>query len=666
MKVSDLPAFIKDAQAISFIIGAGASKTAGIPLASELVERIKSEKSHCLSDLSETEKTNYGKVMAALSRQERKELIEDCLDKAKLNWGHVALASIIQKSKIHRILSFNFDFLLEQAFSLLGVHLPVYDFGVAPTKNVTDLAEKAIFHLHGQSYGLKLLNSEQELFEHKEHLRPLIADSLRNHVTIVSGYSGSADGAFQVMLDEYNSNTRLFWLGYDKEPSRDIAPLFKKEYAVYIGGCDFDHSMIEIAQGLKCWPLPIIDNPPTHVLQQLDPLPDFPVGKENETAVLYETKLHLERLAKQWPEERSDAEIEASALMAGLAVTDLDKDLSHYSDAAKDKRAWRLIQEGNELSDQAKTLTGTAQAQGFKNASEKYAEAIRIKPDKHEAFNNWGAALSDQAKTLTGAAQAECFKNAGEKYAKAIRIKPDDHQTFYNWGGALFHQALTLTGKAQVECFKNASEKYAEVIRIKPDYHQAFFNLGNALFHQAKTLTGAAQAECFKNASEKYAEAIRIKPDDHQAFYNWGTALSDQALTLTGKAQVECFKKVGEKYAEAIRIKPDDHNAFFNWGAALSHEANTVSGDARSQILGAALEKLKRAKKLDGRGNYNLACIHAQLGNDELALDELEACQSDETLPDKDHLDQDTDLDSLRDTPRFAALFDPKKLKPVR
>ena len=84
MKVSDLPAFIKDAQAISFIIGAGASKTAGIPLASELVDRIKSEKGHCLSDLSETEKTNYGKVMAALSQQERKELIEDCLDKAKL------------------------------------------------------------------------------------------------------------------------------------------------------------------------------------------------------------------------------------------------------------------------------------------------------------------------------------------------------------------------------------------------------------------------------------------------------------------------------------------------------------------------------------------------------------------------------------------------------
>ena len=373
-----------------------------------------------------------------------------------------------------------------KVFSLLGVHLPVYDFGVAPTEAVTGLAEKAIFHLHGQSYGLKLLNSEQETFEYKEHLRPLIADSLRNHVTIVSEYSGSADGTFQVMLDEYNSKNRLFWLGYGKEPSRDIAPLFEKDYAVYIGGCDFDHSMIEIAQGLKWWPLPTIDNPPTHVLQQLDPLPDFPVGKENETAVLYETKLHLQRLATKWPEERSDAEIEAGALMAGLAVTDL----SRYSDAAKDKRAWRLIQEGNELSDQAETLSDAAQAQGFKNASEKYAEAIRIKPDKHEAFNNWGT--------------------------------------------------------------------------------------------------------------------------------------------------------------------------------ALIHEANTVSVDARPQILGTALEKLKRAKKLDGCGIYNLACIHAQLGNDELALDELEACQSDGTLPDKDHLDQDTDLESLRDNTCFAALFDPKKIKPVR
>ncbi|WP_096175689.1 SIR2 family protein [Cohaesibacter sp. ES.047] len=148
--------------------------------------------------------------MSKLSPQERKALIEPLLRDASLNWGHVALASIIKQSNVKRVLSFNFDFLLEQAFSLLGEHLPVYDFGIAPASNISGLADKAVFHLHGQSYGLKLLNTEEETRNHAENLRPLIQDSLCNHVTIVAGYSGDADGVFQTMLEAYNGDSRLF------------------------------------------------------------------------------------------------------------------------------------------------------------------------------------------------------------------------------------------------------------------------------------------------------------------------------------------------------------------------------------------------------------------------------------------------------------------------
>ncbi|MBM4081474.1 MAG: ParA family protein, partial [Planctomycetes bacterium] len=44
---------------------------------------------------------------------------------------------------------------------------------------------------------------------------------------------------------------------------------------------------------------------------------------------------------------------------------------------------------------------------------------------KHEALNNWGAALSAQAKTKTGEAADRLFEAAGQKYAEALRIKPD-------------------------------------------------------------------------------------------------------------------------------------------------------------------------------------------------------------------------------------------------
>jgi tetratricopeptide (TPR) repeat protein len=69
----------------------------------------------------------------------------------------------------------------------------------------------------------------------------------------------------------------------------------------------------------------------------------------------------------------------------------------------------------------------------FEEAGKKYAEALRIKPDKHDGFNNWGAALLAQAKQKGASPDADrLFEEAGKKYAEALRIKPDKHEAFYN------------------------------------------------------------------------------------------------------------------------------------------------------------------------------------------------------------------------------------------
>ena len=52
---------------------------------------------------------------------------------------------------------------------------------------------------------------------------------------------------------------------------------------------------------------------------------------------------------------------------------------------------------------------------------------MAIKPDFHEAFNNWGFALYELGQ----------YAEAGEKYAQAVAIKPDFPDALYNWGGTL-------------------------------------------------------------------------------------------------------------------------------------------------------------------------------------------------------------------------------------
>ena len=180
-----------------------------------------------------------------------------------------------------------------------------------------------------------------------------------------------------------------------------------------------------------------------------------------------------------------------------------------------------------------------------------YADYLAKCPDdiparRAAAFYNWGSALSAQARASTGAAADALWALAVEKYAEAVRIKPDMHEAFTNWGIALSKQAQASTGAAADALWALAIEKYAEAVRIKPDKHEAFTNWGNALSAQAKTKSGAEADQLFAQAGEKYAAAEAILPG--LATYNLAclAALSSDAeqaaelLRIAKTANVNC------------------------------------------------------------------------------------------------------------------------------
>jgi tetratricopeptide (TPR) repeat protein len=123
-----------------------------------------------------------------------------------------------------------------------------------------------------------------------------------------------------------------------------------------------------------------------------------------------------------------------------------------------------------------------------------YGNAIRLKPDYHEAFNNRGNARQDNG-DLDGAIQ---------DYNEAIRLKPDFPGAFNNRGNA-------RTAKGDLE---GSIQDYNEAIRLKPNDPEAFNNRGVARKANGD-LDGAIQ---------DYNEAIRLKPDYPVAFYNRGIA----------------------------------------------------------------------------------------------------------------------------------------------
>jgi tetratricopeptide (TPR) repeat protein len=87
-----------------------------------------------------------------------------------------------------------------------------------------------------------------------------------------------------------------------------------------------------------------------------------------------------------------------------------------------------------------------------------YDEAIRLKPDFAEAFNNRGYAKSNLGRT----------EEAIYDFDEAIRLKPNFANAFCNRGNA----------KEDIIDYEGAIKDYNEAIRLKPDYVRVFNDRG--------------------------------------------------------------------------------------------------------------------------------------------------------------------------------------------
>ena len=111
----------------------------------------------------------------------------------------------------------------------------------------------------------------------------------------------------------------------------------------------------------------------------------------------------------------------------------------------------------------------------FEAAAEKYAQALAIKPDKHEALINWGNALGNQAKTKSGEDADRLFEAAAEKYAQALAIKPDKREALNNWGATLSAQAKTKSGDMRRDIFTRAIDLLSQAETA--GYKEVYYNL---------------------------------------------------------------------------------------------------------------------------------------------------------------------------------------------
>ena len=205
----------------------------------------------------------------------------------------------------------------------------------------------------------------------------------------------------------------------------------------------------------------------------------------------------------------------------------------------------------------------------YKDDIADFDEAIRLKPDLAEAYSNRG-----NAKIALGQ-----HNEAIADYDKAIRLKPDLAEAYSNRGVA----------KAKLGQHNEAIADYDKAIQLKQNYADAYNNRGNA----------KALLERYADAIADYDVAIRLKPDYVEAYNARGTA----------KVRLERYADAIADYDEAIRLQPDFAEAYYNRGIAkgalgLIDEARQDFGNARDLAREAGNDSIadaaeQRLRKLD-------------------------------------------------------------------
>lgn len=624
------------------LIGAGCSKSAGIPLASGLIQEIKEKHPEAYIRAQQLPHSNvsYNAAMGELSPVERRKLLGGYIEKARINWAHLALAQLLKHQKIERVLSVNFDNLLIQACGVVGMYPPVYDLAATDCYSETWVAKHSLLYLNGQHTGFATVNSSAEFDEHKTKLKAVVQGTGTQVVWLVIGYSGEADPLLEVLAQQKRFNGDLYWLGHSDNPSEGLlkSGLFAEgKSTFYVGNQDADQALTHLAQTLGCFPPEILDQTFAHIAQLVGRI-DFDTGGDAGKA--RQVILHKQLEQAKEAESLSETGLAEKWMLAGQfsQVQAWYADLTAPSVEQRDLGAWAYVMHGSALHDKAqqalKDQDLAAARALWKAAGEKYAQALSIKPEMHEAAINWGAALAEEAQALKDqdlpAARA-LWKAAVEKYAQALLVLEDD-EAAYNWGNALLDEAKAL---------KDQDLPTARVL--------------------------------LQEAGRKYAQALEIKKDFHEAAYNWGSALDEEAKAVKDQdlpAARALWQEAGRKYAQVLEINNDIYEAANNWSIVLLHEyqalrktGNTEDAHAAVQCLAQAHALLEKHAAVSEAGKayvaYNLACIYSLQGHFNDALAQLEISrQAAKNFPDSDHLSDDDDLALLRATPEYKSWFD--------
>ena len=262
--------------------------------------------------------------------------------------------------------------------------------------------------------------------------------------------------------------------------------------------------------------------------------------------------------------------------------------------------------------------------QSLEYARQMFARAIVIDSGYAQAF----AGVSDASSFLYMwfEASTDNLKEAMSASRRAVELDPESTEA---------HAARGLA-ESLSKNYHAAEPEFETAMRLNPRSYDAVYYYGRCKFAQGLKAEAAA---LFRKASE-------LDPADYQSLNHLEMCL--RSLGRHEEAMEVCRLAVA-RTERHIALRPEDARALY-----LGANALLQLGDRERCVAWA-----ERALAIDPHENttlYNVACMHAMLGHADIALELLEKTIRN-GFGNREWMENDPDLSSLNNDPRFAALL---------
>jgi len=610
-----------------FLIGAGCSRSAGIPLASDVaraavvaLERdyrvtdpprpglaTPSEPADALRALVEGghiparfmprgQAHRWGELYSYVFSEHIKHpnhqraLIASLVDTETLglNWSHACLGELVNLRFVHTVLTTNFDQLVVKGIIRTGI-IPVVADGLESLIRISATPRwPQVVHVHGSMHTYELRNSYDALQETKDDagLQSLMLSVLKETtVLVVVGYSGGEEGVMSLLQQAAKSLPRMvvYWVAFESdyanlsERARDLLETGEYKYFVLDQDSDdfFNKLLGELGVGPPGWV-----KQPLAVLERQSRIAP-PPNASDDIQSLIDAYAERVRFAVDNGELEDTPEMRATELRSANRFGDAAKTLAADADYRSDERKLRL--HATSLFDRFKEMPEQDSAI-LKQAIEEFELLAARKGPKlaHDIKNLIEARLELYDRLSDEGDERPLL---AESIAASAAVAQERVDVGSREWALMEHYRAEVTQQKAERLKRDPMADSAEMQKQRADLLASARDSYEAALPVLSSQDAIKAKECKEGLAGALTELAELRPRTAKANLRQAKALFQEAIEFArrntpGKKYAGALENLAEVFEIMARRHPEDAQTARDEARALLREAERVYEEA--------------------------------------------------------------------------------------